>query len=173
MAALIDVFALSLNNTNSPEKTKCVMSNNKTFPHRPLNCIQINLRHGFAASASLSQIILDLEIDIVFIQEPHCNKESEKLSNVPVGYKVCHLFDALHPYSAAIIFKACLNVQLSVELCSNNIAVALLKTTLGDWQLVSLYSRPSNPNMENLVESLLSNKKFSTNRSIICMDSNR
>ena len=95
-AAFIDVFVLLPSNTNSQEKILSVMSINKIFFERPLKCLQINLQHCFTASASLSQVILDLDIDIVFIQEPHCNKESEKPSNVPVGYKVCHLFDALH-----------------------------------------------------------------------------
>lgn len=54
------MFNLSQNSLSDPAN----------FPNR-LKCLQINLRHSSLASASLAQVILDFEIDIVLIQEPY------------------------------------------------------------------------------------------------------
>ena len=53
----------------------------------PLKYIQINLQHRRLASLSLAQIILDFNIDLVFIQEPYTyNNDGIAIPNVPSGY---------------------------------------------------------------------------------------
>jgi hypothetical protein len=52
-----------------PDRYTSVLSESPQVPAL-LKCIQINLRHSSLASSSLSQIILDLDIDVVLIQEP-------------------------------------------------------------------------------------------------------
>jgi hypothetical protein len=39
-----------------------------TNNNQRLNCLQINLRHSKAASANLSQLLIDLNIDVALIQ---------------------------------------------------------------------------------------------------------
>ena len=41
-----------------------------TTPTKELKYLQINLQHCVAASALLAQIVLELNIDIIFAQEP-------------------------------------------------------------------------------------------------------
>ncbi len=51
-----------------------------------LRCLQINLHNSKLASANLSQLVLDLSIDIVLIQEPYAiSGPSPTLANVPTG----------------------------------------------------------------------------------------
>ena len=53
---------------------------------RHINCLQINLRHCREAFASLAQVILDHNIDLVFIQEPYTSiKPSFSIPNIPAG----------------------------------------------------------------------------------------
>ena len=55
-------------------------------PTGVIRCIQINLRHSKSASLTLSQLLFDLNIDIVFIQEPNAIIENGIcIPNVPNG----------------------------------------------------------------------------------------
>ena len=139
---------------------------------RSLNCLQINIQHSSAASASLSQIILDLDVDIVFLQEPYFLNNSDKLANVPPGYHFCHVPGTSNFYSSAIIFKRTLPLSNNPELSSPQVAVVGLAFETGFVQLGSMYCRPSEQNLSMTLDPLLTHPSFQANRSIICMDSN-
>ena len=139
---------------------------------RSLNCLQINIQHSSAASASLSQIILDLDVDIVFLQEPYFLNNSDKLANVPPGYHFCHVPGTSNFYSSAIIFKRTLPLSNNPELSSPQVAVVGLPFETGFVQLVSMYCRPSEQNLSMTLDPLLTHPSFHVKSSIICMDSN-
>jgi endonuclease/exonuclease/phosphatase (EEP) superfamily protein YafD len=48
-----------------------VAHHNTSKASAPLKCLQINLRHSRCAALNLSQLILDLDIDVILIQEPY------------------------------------------------------------------------------------------------------
>ncbi|EFX71973.1 hypothetical protein DAPPUDRAFT_326690 [Daphnia pulex] len=68
------------------------LSNPVNFPNR-LKCLQINLQHSCLASASLAQVVLDLDIDVVLIQEPYA------LLTCPPVVATSQCFSAFHMLS--------------------------------------------------------------------------
>jgi len=98
---------------------------------RFINCLQINLRHCREAFASLAQVILDHNIDIVFIQEPYTSiKPSFNIPNIPTGYKIWHSLslDRESHYGAAISAKQSFHVQL-IPSKSNNFVTTVQVTS--------------------------------------------
>lgn len=83
-----------------------------------LRCLQINLRHSKAAAQNLSQLILDLDIDVVLIQEPSASfsplTSNIEVKYVPVGYSSFHNLSSEHSFGAAIIAKSSLNANLTL-----------------------------------------------------------
>ena len=59
-----------------------------TTPPKESKCLQINLQHCAAASALLAQIVLELNIDIIFVQEPYFSPYTNSPTNTPNGYRV-------------------------------------------------------------------------------------
>ena len=52
-----------------------------------IRCLQINMRHARAAALHLSQLLIDMDIDIVFIQEPYAVSDPNVfLKHVPDRY---------------------------------------------------------------------------------------
>ena len=52
-----------------------------------IKCLQINLRHSRAAALNLSQLLLDLDVDVAFIQEPFAVSDpSVSVKYVPDNY---------------------------------------------------------------------------------------
>ena len=49
-----------------------------------IKCLQINLQHSRAATANLTKIVTDDEIDIIFIQEPYTIQA--KVIGIPTNY---------------------------------------------------------------------------------------
>ena len=79
-------------------------SDNLPFPGL-LRRIPINLRHSSLASASLAQVVLDLNIDIVLIQEPFALPACPPvLANVPPGFSSFHLLSEDHAYGFSMVF---------------------------------------------------------------------
>ena len=76
---------------------------NKMTRTKKIRCIQINLQHNHTASAALPQVILDLNMDIVFIQEPYAIKKL--VSNISFGNSVGHALDNDALYGAIVIIK--------------------------------------------------------------------
>ena len=72
--------------------------------NRNLKCVQINLQHSRFAPASLSQLILDFEIDVVLVQEPY-TATNQTIPNIPLGYFVLHSLSNDPLYGAIMILK--------------------------------------------------------------------
>jgi hypothetical protein len=85
----------------------------------PLKCSQINLRHSRSAELNLAQLIIDLDIDVVFIQEPFAKvsslSSSIELNFIPPGYESFHSLSSEHAFGSAIIIKASLNASLCIS----------------------------------------------------------
>lgn len=138
-----------------------------------LKCIQINLRHSKAASASLSQLVLEREIDIVLIQEPYAVFSSQPfLANVPSGYSSFHHLSSDHAYGAAIIVKNSLVSSCKIEAVGteNHATGIVITTASGPLYFWSLYIRPTHSSPIPVLTPLLSN--FHLSRTVLAMDSN-
>ena len=137
-----------------------------------LKCVQINLQHSADASAVLSQLIVELQIDVIFIQEPHCNASSWKVSHVPVGYKVYHYPSNDYSYSSAIMLRRNILVRPLLDLCCNEVVGLQLVLDDTTVPILSIYCRPSAPQLNDIMQSILSNQKFNMDSVVLCMDSN-
>ena len=61
-----------------------------------LTRLQINLQHCQVASLALAQVILDLDADFIFIQEPYTTMTATtKVPNIPPGYKAYEAINTL------------------------------------------------------------------------------
>jgi hypothetical protein len=75
----------------------------KTENYSKLKCEQINIRHSGAATLHLSQILLDLDIDIVLVQEPYAKPNLFLNDIIPIPflpdqYTVHHNLNEDHAY---------------------------------------------------------------------------
>lgn len=80
-----------------------------------LRCLQINLHHSRTAALHLSQLILDLDVDVVLLQEPYAVKSGDGdyfVKYVPEGYSQYHSLDGDHAYGSVIIAKTSLGTTL-------------------------------------------------------------
>jgi hypothetical protein len=74
--------------------------------YNALKCLQINLRHSKLAAASLAEVILENELDMIFIQEPYAvNPYAPTLVDIPPGYIAFHSLNHSHAYGAALLIK--------------------------------------------------------------------
>jgi hypothetical protein len=113
---------------------------------RFINCLQINLRHCREAFASLAQVILDHNIDLVFIQEPYTSiKPSFNIPNIPTGYKIWHPLspDRESHCGAAILAKQSLHVQLIPSKSNNFVTTVQVTSDNQTFNLVSAYCKRS------------------------------
>ncbi|KAK4027409.1 hypothetical protein OUZ56_016455 [Daphnia magna] len=64
----------------------------------------VNLRPAKVAAASLAEIVLENNLDIILIQEPHArNFDSPILVDIPPGYVAFHSLDQDHAYGAVTL----------------------------------------------------------------------
>ena len=64
-----------------------------------LKCLQINLRHSLAATLHFSELMLELDVDFAFIQEPYAiSAPQATLKYVPDNYVQFHSLSADHAY---------------------------------------------------------------------------
>ena len=138
-----------------------------------LKCLQINLRHSRRASASLAQVILENDIDIVFIQEPYAIcMHASVLTNVPPGYDAFHNLSNDHAFGAAIIVKSCYSVvprPVPVQL-SKFVSFIDVTKCVGTFRLLSIYVRPSIRDISSTLRPILD--CYLTPTTIIAIDSN-
>lgn len=74
--------------------------------------MQVNLRPAKVAAASLAEIVLENNLDIILIQEPHArNFDSPILVDIPPGYVAFHSLDQDHAYGAVILVRLSLAVS--------------------------------------------------------------
>ena len=90
-------------------KTNSSLSITMNKDNNSLLCLQVNLQHSKIASANLSQVLLELDIDIALIQEPYAitNKFNNELfiPNIPNNYSIHHCLNKDHAFGAIIIAK--------------------------------------------------------------------
>lgn len=128
---------MNYNTTNNSNHSTC------------LKCIQINLRHSRLAALHFSQLIIDLNIDIVFIQEPYAIPSSlgAYLKSVPDLYAPFHSLSSDHAYGAVILVKKSLKAEPFSVGCTNEIAGSKLNVRNNEIFLFSFYCRPSIVNL--------------------------
>ncbi len=127
-----------------------------TPPRRttPLKCLQINLRHSKNASIHLSQLLLDLDIDIALIQEPYAVADPvPRLKYVPENFAELHTLSDQHAYGTAVLAKKTLNAYVVPLSVHNSVAGIKVVTDLTELYLFSIYCRPSLPNFESFLSS--------------------
>nr|CAH0104395.1 unnamed protein product [Daphnia galeata] len=123
-------------------------SSSKSRDFKSLKCLQINLRHSKIASASLAQVIFDLDIDLVLIQEPYAFSATHPvIPNVPTGYSTFHTLTKDHAYGSAIIARDLIATKFNLKNrhFDNHVACVELTTDDGPLYFCSLYLRPSEP----------------------------
>ncbi len=113
-------------NTNSPSNTNT---------NRWLNCIQINLRHSKAASANLSQLLLDLKIDIALVQEPYAYISADRIivANIPDNFTAFHDLSEEHAFGATIIVNNSLNPVKASRRLFHFSRIFFFLLLLSDW----------------------------------------
>lgn len=139
-----------------------------------INCLQINLRHSRAAALHLSQLLLDLDVDIAFIQEPYAvSAPSATVKYVPDSYVQIHCLSADHAYGAAITVKEIYNPISFPTDISNYAAGAEIMVRGQKFYLFSLYCRPSIRDIQSFLLFLSSTlSPLIAKRAILCIDSN-
>ena len=99
-------------------------TNNPTTNKNSLICLQINLQHCRNASLNLSQVLVELNVDIALIQEPHAitNKFNNEIfiPNIPVDYTVHHNLNVDHAYGVIILAKKYLKAENTIVPNSNS-----------------------------------------------------
>ena len=138
-----------------------------------LNCLQINLHHSKLASASLSQVILDLSLDVILIQEPYAfTGHPPTLANVPAGFSAYHDLSSDHAYGSAIIVRDSVAKagSLTTKHISNHVACIELHTSTSIYRFASVYLRPSLPDFCAVALNLFT--QLSSANTIIGVDSN-
>lgn len=124
----------------------------------PLKCIQINLRHSKTASASLAQVMLDLDIDIALVQEPYASGTFPPVvNNAPPGFSSFHQLSELHAYGSCILVRDSVSKtgKLTTKHLSNHVACIDLQTSTGPLRFVSVYLRPSITDFHSTALSIL------------------
>ena len=159
----ISTFDLSL----SPQ-------HNLEAPIKPIRCLQINLRHCRAAALSLSQLIIDLDVDLALIQEPYAISDPlPRLKYVPPDYVDLHNLSDDHAYGAAIIARKSLKALL-VPLIGCNSAVGVkIVSSQSEHYFFSIYCRPSISNLEASLANFFSHLTPKIiEKAVFCFDSN-
>ena len=140
-----------------------------------LSFLQINLRHSKLASASLGQLLLDMNIDAVLIQEPYATREtlssSITVANVPIGYNAFHALSSEHAFGSAIIIRE--SLRAIVLPVSNNEVTAVQINHFGkNLTLLSAYARPSARGLSSVLAAPLSSLSATLSETIISLASN-
>jgi Endonuclease-reverse transcriptase/Reverse transcriptase (RNA-dependent DNA polymerase) len=162
-----DVTATHTTNSYfSPGSTSQMTSGDKQ-----LKCLQINLRHCAAEAANLSQIIHELQPDLIFIQEPYV-KPTGDLADVPLGYQSYHRLGEDRNYGAAIIYRANISVKPITEKSSNEIACIELECYETKIMCCSAYCRPSAANLHEILNPILQSSRATLKKCLIAADAN-
>jgi hypothetical protein len=122
-----------------------------------LRCLQINLHNSKLASANLSQLVLDLSIDIVLIQEPYAiSGPSPTLANVSPRYAAFHALSSDHAYGAAILLRQIIADSGRVKFMhrANHCACIEVSSRFGTYRFISLFLRPSLVNFSDSLNEL-------------------
>ena len=144
-------------------------------PAPPISCLQINLRHSKLASAALSQLMLDMNVDVACIQEPYATRDpisnSILLENIPLNYDAFHALSDEHAYGTAIVVKRSARAFLH-PISSNELSAICLNHNGSTLTLLSIYARPTAPSISSVVAAPLDSLSKDLSTCVICMDSN-
>lgn len=90
----------------------CIIAANHTSRCKPsvsqshLRRSQINLSYSKLASASLAQIIIDLNIDPILLQEPYAvHSVCPVIPKIPCGYSSHHKLNIEHAFGSCIVVR--------------------------------------------------------------------
>ncbi|KZS05369.1 Uncharacterized protein APZ42_031464 [Daphnia magna] len=142
-------------------------------PASNFKCMQVNLRHAKAASASLAEVVLENNLDIILIQEPYArNFDSPTLVDIPPGYVAFHSLDREHAYGAVILVRLSLAVSCRAVSRSslNHVAAVDLHSCGKTFRFISMYVRPSCHDSSNVFRSVF--RSLLTPLTVIGVDSN-
>ena len=109
-------------------------------------CLQINLQHCATASTLLAQIVLELNIDIIFVQAPYTvipRKSTVLLTSKLTGYRAYHALSTHHAYRAIIIYKSSLMVKPLGQVSTSNFVGIEIICNNSRFQCFSIYQRSS------------------------------
>lgn len=110
--------------------------------------MQVNLHHSRTAALHLSQLILDLDVDVVLLQEPYASKSLDGVyyvKYVPPGYSQYHTLNKDHAYGSAVLAKTALGATLCVQGAKNEVAGISIDASPSPLHLFSVYCRFSLP----------------------------
>ncbi len=122
-----------------------------------LRCVQINLHHSRTAALHLSQLILDLNVDVVLLQEPYAARSSDGayyVKYVPTGYSQYHSLDKDHAYGAAVLVKSSLGATVCGQGAQNAVAGVRIDSSPSPLYLFSIYCRFSLPSSAAFIQTL-------------------
>ena len=86
----------------------------------PIKCIQINLQHNRAAVNNILQIIEQLNVDILFVQEPHII--DNKIIGIPSKYRTFS-FESGRIRAAIVVTNTTLDAILIKQISNKDAAV--------------------------------------------------
>ena len=136
-----------------------------------LKCLLINLQHSMVAAAALHQLMRELDLDIIFVQEPYVTRNGQ-IADILPEYSSFHRLDPNHRYGSAIIYKTSLNCLHLVDHSSNEIARIEVKCHSHPISCYSLYCRPLHESASDFISPLLLRPDFKKRNSILCLDAN-
>ncbi|KZS19677.1 Uncharacterized protein APZ42_013841 [Daphnia magna] len=99
--------------------------------NRLFSCLQVNLRHSKVASASLAEVILENNLEVILIQEPFSkNQKSPTIMNIPLGCVTFHALTYDHAYVVEILVKLALaeSFRAANRSCRNHVTAGDLST---------------------------------------------
>ena len=143
---------------------------NKT--QQELKCLQINLQHSSTASASLSQLILELDLDLILIQEPYLYSLNNPFPNLPSGYSAYHTLTLEHAYGAVIISKTKFHVKLLPDTSTNECVAVEVSHTNFKTYFISAYCRPSLDCVSDVMNRITRSCEINKQNVVICLDGN-
>ncbi len=110
-------------------------SSSKSRDFKSLKSLQINLRHSKIASASLAQVIVDLDIDLVDIRTLciFCNPSS--YTKCPHWLLYFHALNKDHAYDSAIIARDLIATKFNLKNRHFDNHVACVELTTDDGPL--------------------------------------
>jgi hypothetical protein len=129
----------------------------QTNPSTPsIKWLQINLQHSrLAALNYVSQILLDLDVDVAFIQEPYATSNPNiMIKYVDEDYIQLHSLSSNHAHGAAILIKRCLKPTIFTVEIRNCVVGAKIFFRHNKLYLFSLYCRPSIGNLPSFFLNL-------------------
>ncbi len=115
-----------------------------------------------AASASLAQLTIENNYDIICVQEPYASLSPmnhqpitrPRVSNVPPGYNCFHNLNSDHAYGALIFARSSLNALLCPNLSTNNVSTIEFKCDSLSIFVTSAYLRPTIKNPDETLHTL-------------------